>query len=210
MAHGLVANLATISTLVLINSLIINPKLCKAGSFFSWGPSSSVGQGPVDIIASGLANRQLLQEAGIAGAQERPPAWYGRFDPIYKRTYMAPAISVNTCKSEGRNCAAIDGLSYPYEEYIMDPTSTEIPANPVLKVHYPKGAWSAGADFPGGTLFYAYPFKYHPTLDKGNVLSQVGAILEYEVYFPEDFPFTKGTFEYLKFSIQVGPFLFLN
>jgi hypothetical protein len=193
MARGKVANLASISTLVLLNSLTIYPTLCQAGSIFSWGGSNSPSQGPIDIIASGMATRQLLQEAGIAGSQERPPAWYGRFDPIYKRTYMAPAISVNTCKAEGRNCAAIEGMSYPYEEYIMDPTSSTVPASPVLKVHYPQGAWSAGSDFPGGTLFYAYPFKYHPTLDKGNQLSTAGATLEYEVYFAEDFPFNKGT-----------------
>jgi hypothetical protein len=192
MTGGFLPNLATISTLVLISSLIISPTLCQAGSFFSWGGSGSVSQGPVDIIASGLASRQLLQEAGIAGAQERPPSWYGRFDPIYKRTYIAPAVSVNTCKATGRNCAAIEGLSYPYEEYIMDPNTTTVPATPVMKVHYPKGSWSAGSEFPGGTLFYAYPFKYHPTLDKGNQLSLVAATLEYEVYFPEDFPFNKG------------------
>ena len=192
MARGFVANLATMSTLLLLNSLIHSIKLCHASSIFSSGGSNSLGQGPVDIIASALTNRQLLQEAGIAGAQERPPAWYGRFDPIYKRTYMAPAVAVNTCKAGGRNCSAIEGMSYPYEDYIMDPTSSTVPALPVMKVHYPKGAWSAGSNFPGGTLFYAYPFKYHPTLDKGNQLSQVGATLEYEVYFAEDFPFNKG------------------
>lgn len=192
MPRGIVTNLAAICNLMLLNSLILSSTLCQAWSIFSSGSSNSMGQGPVDILATGLTNRQLLQEAGIAGAQERPPAWYGRFDPIYKRTYMAPAVAINTCKSDNRKCAAIEGMSYPYEEYLMDPTSSTVPALPVLKVHYPKGAWSAGSVFPGGTLFYAYPFKYHPTLDKNNVLSQVGATLEYEVYFPEDFPFNKG------------------
>lgn len=154
--------------------------------------SGTFGEDPADAIESDSISRHLLNDAGGDNASLRPPAWYGRFDPVYKRTYIAPAVAQNTCKSEGRNCSAIDDLSYPYEQYIMDPTEHNGPASPVMKVHYPRGSWSAGSLFPGGTLFYAYPFKYHPSYDKDNQLSRVSSTLEYEVYFPEDFPFNKG------------------
>ena len=45
--------------------------------------------------------------------------------------------------------------------------------------------------YPGGTLFYAYPYKLSPT-EEGGPISSVGAVLEYEVFFPEDFDFVKG------------------
>lgn len=144
-----------------------------------------------------------LQEAGLSTESApsspigtRPPAWYGRFDPIYKRAYFAPAIAQNTCVGKpGRQCREIPGLnlSYPYEEYIIDPT-TNVKPQPVMKVHFPAGSISAGAVRPGGTLFFAYPFKYHPTNDKENAFSHTKAYLEYEVYFPPDFDWVKGQY----------------
>ena len=160
--------------------------------FVQTAESGVFGEDSADLLTSDSMSRHLLQDAGTLSASLRPPAWYGRFDPVYKRTYIAPAVAQNTCKAEGRNCSAIDGLSYPYEQYLMDPTDHAGSTTPVMKVHYPKGSWSAGSLFPGGTLFYAYPFKYHPTYDKENQLSKVSSTLEYEVYFPEDFPFNKG------------------
>jgi len=73
----------------------------------------------------------------------------------------------------------------------MDPTNSTDPG-PVLKVWYPAGAWAAASTHPSGTLFYAFPFKYNPHMDKGDPFSQHTATLEYEVYFPSDFQFVQG------------------
>ena len=54
-----------------------------------------------------------------------------------------------------------------------------------------QGSWSPGSPKPGGTLFFAYPYKANPT-STDNPLSIQSATLEYEVYFPNDFDFVKG------------------
>lgn len=54
-----------------------------------------------------------------------------------------------------------------------------------------QGSWSANSDLPGGTLFYAYPFKADPR-STANPFSADSASLEYDVYFPPDFDFVKG------------------
>jgi hypothetical protein len=140
-----------------------------------------------DEVVQPLSDNPATWPAG------RPPAWHGRYDPIYMRSYFAPAMVANKCVGKaGRQCWAIPGLAYPYEEYILDPTDSTNP-QPVMKVHLPAGAWRAGASRPGGTLLYAYPFKYHPSNDLSNPISRRKAFLEYEVYFPRDFLWVKGT-----------------
>lgn len=120
----------------------------------------------------------------------RPPAWRSRYDPVYKRSYIAPAIAENHCKGK---CSGMPGMTYPYEEYILDPTANSTAlAEPVIRVWYPKGSWAPASPFPGGTLFFMYPYKSDPTKDLANPLSTVSAALEYEVYFPIDFDFNKG------------------
>jgi hypothetical protein len=62
------------------------------------------------------------------------PAWRGRIDPQYKRSFMAPAITQNKCRGN-QDCSTSLGR-YPYEDYIIDPTGNS--AQPVVKVGYPK------------------------------------------------------------------------
>lgn len=141
--------------------------------------------------------RHLLQDQNytnvstddLPSGNGRPPAWRARFDPVYKRSYIAPAVAQNQCK--GSKSCTFRGLTYPFDEYIMDPTTPDNP-QPVIRIWYPKGAWSAGSDQPSGTLFYAYPWKNSPTNDPGHSISTVSAALEYEVYIPDNFDFVKG------------------
>lgn len=62
-----------------------------------------------------------------------PPAWRGRIDPRFGRSFFAPSLAVNQCS--GGRCRTKLG-SYPYERYIIDPTSSS--NMPVLQVSYPK------------------------------------------------------------------------
>lgn len=117
------------------------------------------------------------------------PAWRGRLDTSFGRSYFAPAQVTNKCKPLLQTCSLIPGLTYPYEEYILDPT--EPTGRPVMKVSYPTGSWSTGDASPGGTLFYAYPYKWDPVASS-DPFSQAGATLEYEVYFPVGFDWVKG------------------
>lgn len=157
------------------------------------GSKDDAAMAAQEIIQNSADGANQLLQAPVSPTG-RPPAWFGRFDPVYKRSYFAPAIAQNTCAGKpGHQCRAIPGLnlSYPYEEYILDPTVKSNP-QPVMKVHFPAGSISAGSAKPGGTLFFAYPFKWHPTKDQQNAFSHTNAYLEYEVYFPPDFDFVKG------------------
>lgn len=135
--------------------------------------------------------RRLLDDNVLVAGNGRPPAWKARFDPRYEDSYIAPARVKNSCNDKQKNCTAIKGKRYPYDEYILDPT-TDGDKQPVIRIWYPKGSWSPGSVRPGGTLMFLYPYKSHPTKDKFNPLSAVSAALEYEAYFPEDFDFVKG------------------
>ena len=116
------------------------------------------------------------------------PAWRGRLDTVYGRSYLAPAIFQNSCRSSSQDCSMIPNQTYPYEQYELDPTGS---GRPVMRISYPAGSWSPGSPRPGGTLFYAYPYKTSPS-SAADPFSRHSAYLEYEVYFPEDFDFVKG------------------
>ena len=146
-------------------------------------------------------------------------AWRGRIDPANGRTYFAPALAVNKCQDSGQ-CDSSLG-TYPYETYMTDPTgdSNEPVLKigypkvcvfvgflrfPTIPQHAPltctlthiqsllqQGSWSPASEFPGGILFFAYPYKSVPTAADGPISVQ-SATLEYEVYFPDDFDFVKG------------------
>jgi len=135
-------------------------------------------------------HRQLLQDPVLPSGNGRPPAWKARFDPRYEDAYLAPARIKNKCSTSKKNCTAIRGKMYPYDEYILDPT-TDGDKQPVIRIWYPKGSWSPGSVRPGGTLMFVYPYKSSPN-DKNNPLSAKSAALEYEVYIPSDFDFVKG------------------
>jgi len=62
------------------------------------------------------------------------PSWRGRIDPIYGRSFIAPSIAVNKCDGS-QQCTSTVG-TYPYEEYMIDPTGYS--NQPVLKLGYPK------------------------------------------------------------------------
>ena len=121
--------------------------------------------------------------------QSEVPAWRGRLDTVYGKSYFAPAIYQNKCNPDQQDCSLISGASYPYEQYEIDPTGS---GRPVMRVTYPAGSWSPGSVKPGGTLFYAYPYKSSPS-SSANPFSRQTAYLEYEVYFPPDFDFVKGS-----------------
>lgn len=81
-----------------------------------------------------------------------------------------------------------------FRNVILDPV-TPGSRQPVLHVHYPAGGWATSGNPPSGTLFYSYPYG------RDIPLAYVGATLEYEVYFPPDFPWIKGEiFPHLAFG----------
>jgi len=133
--------------------------------------------------------RTLAQDRSAFVGGNEVPAWRGRFDTIFGRDYFAPAQATNKCRDTRQNCSMIPGQSYPYEQYIIDPTAPT--GRLVMKVSYPAGAWSTSARLPGGTLFYAYPYKWEPGSAQ-DPFSMYGATLEYEVYFPAGFDWVKG------------------
>ena len=173
---------------------------------FSFGDSAKYLKIPLDWKPS-VSSRGFLPEGGpaiVADGHQRGlsmdraafvnglsvPAWRGRFDTIFGRSYFAPATVTNKCDPRDQLCSGlIAGQSFPYEQYILDPTTPT--ARPVMKVSYPTGAWSTSAAVPGGTLFYAYPYKWDAT-SAANPFSATGATLEYEVFLPSDFPYVKG------------------
>jgi hypothetical protein len=66
---------------------------------------------------------------------------------------------------------------------VKDPTCST--SDPVVRAIYEEGRWSPGQGDGGGVLFFAWPFGKGESL--GNTVR-----LEYEVYFPENFPWVKG------------------
>lgn len=149
------------------------------------------GEDVVSQLEYDFQQRRLLQDSALPSGNGRPPAWKARFDPRYQDSYLAPAVMKNKCNDSKKNCTAIAGKRYPYDEYILDPT-TNGDKHPVMRIWYPKGSWSPGSVRPGGMLMFVYPYKSHPQKDKNNPVSAVSAVLEYEVYFPADFDFVKG------------------
>ncbi|KAL4522807.1 hypothetical protein Ndes2526B_g00860 [Nannochloris sp. 'desiccata'] len=147
-------------------------------------PIVGLAENLVDKLASTIGSgKRLLNSRDL----EDLVAWRGRLDPTNGRSYFAASIAVNKCSAR-QDCVSNLG-SYPYESYMVDPTGES--NQPVLKIQYPKGSWSPGSVKPGGTLFFAYPYKAIPT-SGDNPLSKQSATFEYEVYFPNDFDFVKG------------------
>lgn len=167
--------------------------LCGSEVVAQGSSSGSLGgiEMPYYHLEYDYKQRRLLEEEAVAAGNGRPPAWKARFDPRYEDSYLAPARIKNSCNEKAKNCTGIRGKRYPYDEYILDPT-TDGDKQPVIRIWYPKGSWSPGSKRPGGTLMFVYPYKSHPTKDKNNPLSAVSAAMEFEVYFPPDFDFVKG------------------
>lgn len=178
--------LAALCTLLLVATPAFANNGQIAADLQDFGTQESVDS----VFAGDPSHKRTLAEdrSAFVNGQEIP-AWRGRFDIIFGRDYFAPAIANNKCRTTTQNCSMIPGQSFPYEQYITDPTA---PTNrPVMKVSYPAGAWSTSSPQPGGTLFYAYPYKWDP-VSAQDPISIYGATLEYEVYFPADFDFVKG------------------
>eukprot|EP00889_Picochlorum_renovo_P003235 jgi/Picre1/30265/NNA_005631.t1 len=168
-----------------------------AGSGFGEDVTAALGNsmildshGDSQMLEYEHRHRQLLQDPVLPSGNGRPPAWKARFDPRYEDAYLAPARIKNKCNTSKKNCTAIRGKMYPYDEYILDPT-TDGDKQPVIRIWYPKGSWSPGSERPGGTLMFVYPYKSSPN-DQNNPVSAISAALEYEVYIPSDFDFVKG------------------
>lgn len=133
-----------------------------------------------------VKTRNLLMAQGRAVRES--PAWRARLNPRFGKSYFAPALTANTCKGGEKKCKSNLG-TYPYDSYMKDPTGDS--NEPVMKIGFPKGAWSPGGAKSGGVLFFAYPYK-KDTVTKDNPFSAQGATLEYDVFVPSDFPFVKG------------------
>lgn len=99
--------------------------------------------------------------------------------------YFAPAVTENICKGGPKKCKSNLG-TYPYDSYERGPDGESI-----LRIGYPKGAWSPGGGKSGGILFFAYPYK-RDTITKDNPFSTQGATLEYDVKLAPDFDCVKG------------------
>lgn len=143
-------------------------------------------EGSVESVVDYVKRRNLL--SWNERSLEELPAWRGRFNPRFGKSFLAPAMTANICQ-KWKECKTSVG-TYPYDEYVKDPTRTG--NEPVLKVGFPKGSWSPGSSKPGGILFFAYPYK-RDTYTKDNPFSAESATLEYDVFFPKDFDFVKGT-----------------
>ena len=80
----------------------------------------------------------------------------------------------------------LSALFQPYDSYERGPNGESI-----LRIGYPKGAWSPGGGKSGGILFFAYPYK-RDTITKDNPFSNQGATLEYDVKLDPNFECVKG------------------
>lgn len=127
--------------------------------------------------------RNLLQAEGRSVAET--PAWRARFDPKQKKKYFSPSMTENICKGGPSKCNSNLGR-YPYDSYERGPNGESI-----LRIGYPKGAWSPGGGKSGGILFFAYPYK-RDTITKDNPFSNQGATLEYDVKLDPNFECVKG------------------
>ena len=90
-----------------------------------------------------------------------------------------------------RSLAHTTVTRYPYQSFGIGNFLDDNPSQPVLTVKYPAGSWSPGSPKPGGVLNYAFPTKTNP-FEKTYPVSNEGATLEYDVYFPDNFEFVKG------------------
>lgn len=152
------------------------------------GAHPSMDTGSLDTADAHQRSLSAERAAFVNG--QNVPAWRGRMDTVFGRSYFAPASVTTKCNAATQNCSGlIPGQSFPYEEYLLDPTTPT--GRPVMKVTYPAGAWSTSASVPGGTLFYSYPYKWEPA-SAADPFSGNGATMEYEVFFPSDFPFNRG------------------
>ena len=140
----------------------------------------------VENVVEYVKRRNLLLARGKP--VDELPAWRGRFNPKFGKSFLAPVVTANICK-KGKKCKTNIG-TYPYDSYTKDPTGDT--DEPVMKIGYPKGSWSPGSTNPGGILFFVYPYK-KDMYTKDNPLSVDSATLEFDVYFPPDFDFVKGT-----------------
>lgn len=99
----------------------------------------------VDQNSTEAGYRRMLTAAGAADGL---PAWRGRIDPMYKRAFMAPALAQNKCDN-AQQCTTNLG-TYPYEEYIIDPTGDS--NEPVLKISYPQVSVLGGVARPAARV----------------------------------------------------------
>ena len=124
-------------------------RLIALWALFLWHGSVVVAQDPQATVDGGIEmpayqveydykQRRLLQGDVMAAGNGRPPAWKARFDPRYEDSYLAPARIKNSCNENQKNCTGIVGKRYPYDEYILDPT-TDGDKQPVIRIWYPKG-----------------------------------------------------------------------
>lgn len=151
-------------------------------------PQSFGKENLIDSVTGRALKEKSGSRAMIEGAAF-VPSWLGRLDTRYGMSYFTPSYVKNSCAPSRQQCSLIPGQSYPYEQYPTDPTSGS--GQPVMEVSFPAGSWSPGSAKPGGVLFYTYPTKTSPS-EKSYPLSQDGATLEYEVYFPLEFEWVKG------------------
>jgi hypothetical protein len=176
------------------------PAAAAAGfgrQLLSWLGSWLPGAAPAAPESPARRAALQVQPLSLIVGGAEAPSWRGRLDTLLGLSYFAPAVYFNDpCTAGISLCTSPDlpGLSYPYMQYLLDPTVPAAQAVPVQKVWYPAGSWSPGSAVPGGTLFYAYPYKNDALVDAPGVnpFSRAGAGLEYEVYFPADFDFKKG------------------
>ncbi|KAI8104897.1 hypothetical protein M9435_000074 [Picochlorum sp. BPE23] len=98
------------------------------------------------------------------------------------RLIWEPTLTVgdHTLKSFGQEISTNSKADNKY--VVRNPTCDS--SEPVVRTMYEKGRWSPGKS-GGGVLFFAWPDG------KGKSLGDV-VRLEYEVYFPENFPWVKG------------------
>jgi len=106
----------------------------------------------VDIVQELQQNQRRQLQQDLDRESNRPPAWYGRFDPTYKLSYFAQSMSENKCDPP-QDCSRLPGRSYPYHSIVVNPLDP-MGDQPVMKIEYPKGSWSPSSDIPGGTLMW--------------------------------------------------------
>lgn len=116
-----------------------------------------------------------------------------QFEPWALRTSMNWSLRLRTTH-DGRltthdshvSLVLLSALFQPYDSYERGPNGESI-----LRIGYPKGAWSPGGGKSGGILFFAYPYK-RDTITKDNPFSNQGATLEYDVKLDPNFECVKG------------------
>lgn len=92
-----------------------------------------------------------------------------------------PVIGEHSLRNFGKTVSNNPRADYKY--VVKDPTCSS--NDTVVRAMYLQGRWSPGGGDGGGVLFFAWPEGKHVNL--GNTVR-----LEYQVYFPENFPWVKG------------------